>query len=148
MVISDTLKETTMSDTERGRIVDTIFSQAGKSFTASIIAHSTWEVVPTTVYGVVALMDCVTEVEPMPGIRRKVRVYQVTGSSPEACSPCYFNSGNRKSCTRAPSVREAPTTRRPSPWENYLKKCKEARTGHLTDTNGNPIVPIGRLFEC
>lgn len=130
-----------MSDTERGRIINTIFGQGDKPFTATSIAQAA-RVGPNRVYDVVASMDCVTGAGSTQGELGMVNLYEATGVPPEACSACYFNSGRSPSCSRAPNHKVAINTGQPSPWEVYLKMCEEARNGHLTDASGNLIAPV------
>lgn len=130
-----------MSDSERGRIIDTVFERGGDPFTASFIAHEA-EVSPRVVYEVVALMDCVKETGSVQGKRGMVRSYEVTGIPPESCITCSFNSRHATSCNRAPIHREDSNTGRPSPQQIYDEMCEEARTGRLTDAAGNLIATV------
>lgn len=131
-----------MSDTERGRVIATVFERGDEPFTAPLIAQMA-RVSPSVVYEVIDLMDCVKEAGGTPGKRGMVLSHEVTGVPPKACRTCSFNSRHATSCNRAPIQREGSNTGRKSPQQTYDEMCEEARTGRLTDAVGNPIPPLG-----
>lgn len=130
----------------RRGIINTIFNQEGAQFTASFIASEAGER-SAEVYEVFDLMDCVTREGSAQGEKGVVKAYRVTGKPPESCTTCLFNSIRATSCTRAPTHGKFSNSERSNKqlWDLHLQMCDEARTGHLTNVDGDPILSVGHL---
>lgn len=131
----------------RRGIIDAIFNQ-GDAFTASFIASEVGER-PTEVHAVIDLMECVAHCGIAQGVQgRGAILYQVTKTPPDPCTTCHFNASRISSCGHAPNHSDAADTERSmrhQQWERYLQACDEARTGHLTNVDGDPILSVGHL---
>lgn len=127
---------------QRRQITNEVFVQNG-AFTARAIAD-TLGLAPKNLSEVVTTMKCVEDAGITEGQRgNTARLHRVAPNPTSFCASCEFSGPRTTACQYGPASQDdtTPKTIRMTleEYRKILEMVEEARTGLLTDVEGNPI---------